>query len=242
MAENESLHKNSSKSRKQWRSLKGENSWTLFKVIAEIVDGFEILNSVGPCVSIFGSARTSPDSEYYQAAVEISRRLVREGFGIITGGGPGIMEAANKGAHMEDGVSVGLIIELPFEAGYNEYISPDKLLFHRYFFVRKVMFVKYAQALVVMPGGFGTMDELFEALTLVQTKSSSPVPIILYGTAFWSGLIQWIREVMLELEGNISPEDMDLLIITDDIDEVVHTICDFYDEEKGAHLQPNYEL
>src|SRR5690606_38602968 len=144
--------------------------------------------------------------------------------------------------HMDEGVSVVLSIELPLEAGYNECISPDKLLFHRYFFVRKVMFVKYAQALVVMPGGYGTLDELFEALTLVQTKSSSPVPIILFGTKFWSGLIEWIREVLLEQEGNISPEDLDLLIVTDDIDEVVQTICHFYDEEKGAQLQPNYEL
>lgn len=242
MEEFNSMDNHPHKLRKQWRSLKGENSWTLFKVIAEIVDGFEILNSVGPCVSVFGSARTKPNSKYYKAAVEISRRLVREGFGIITGGGPGIMEAGNKGADMEDGISVGLIIELPFEAGYNEYISPDKILFHRYFFVRKVMFVKYAQAFVAMPGGFGTLDELFEALTLIQTKISTRVPVILFGTEYWSGLFQWIKDVMFEVAGNINEEDLDLFVITDDVEEVVNIICDFYEEDKGGKLQPNYEL
>lgn len=242
MEEHNSLQNYPYKNRKQWQTLKGENSWTLFKVIAEIVDGFEILNSVGPCVSIFGSARTPPDHKYYKAAVEISRRLVREGFGIITGGGPGIMEAGNKGAYIEDGVSVGLIIELPFEAGYNDYISPRKILFHRYFFVRKVMFVKYAQAFVAMPGGFGTMDELFEALTLIQTKTSTRVPIILFGTEYWSGLINWIKNVMYQQEGNINEEDLDLLVLSDDIDEVVELISEFYEEEKGGKLQPNYEL
>lgn len=235
-------HPHPHKSRKQWWTLKGENSWTLFKVIAEIVDGFEVLNSVGPCVSVFGSARTKPDNKYYKAAVEISRRLVQEGYGVITGGGPGIMEAGNKGAYMEDGMSVGLTIELPFEASYNEYINPRKILPHRYFFVRKVMFVKYAQAFVAMPGGFGTMDELFEVLTLVQTKTSSKVPIILFGTEYWSGLIDWLRTVMYGEEGNINEEDLDLFYLTDDVDEVMDVICCFYEDDKGSKLQPNYEL
>ena len=155
---------------KQWNTMKGENSWTLFKVISEFVDGFETLNRIGPCVSIFGSARTKPGSKYYEIATNIAKRLTEEGYGVITGGGPGIMEAGNKGAYESSGISVGLNIELPFEQNHNPYIDPDKNLNHRFFFVRKVMFVKYAQAFVVMPGGFGTMDELFEVLTLKQRK------------------------------------------------------------------------
>ncbi len=228
--------------KKQWAHMKGENSWTLFKVIAEIVDGFEGLNKIGPCVSIFGSARTKPGDPYYEAAVEIARRFSAEGFGIITGGGPGIMEAGNKGAQEAGGISVGLNISLPFEQGHNPYIDQDKLFNHRYFFIRKVMFVKYAQAVVAMPGGFGTMDELFEVLTLVQTKKISKIPIILYGTSFWSGLKDWIVEVMLEKEHNISESDLDLMPITDDIDEVINYVNEFYRDSASRLLEPNYKL
>lgn len=226
---------------KQWTQIKGENAWTMFKVIAEFVDGFESLNRIGPCISIFGSARTKPDSPHYQLAVRIAQKLTDAGFGIITGGGPGIMEAANKGSSMQGGVSVGLNIDLPFEQSHNAYIDPDKNLSHRYFFVRKVMFVKYAQGFVVLPGGFGTLDEAFEVLTLIQTKKISPVPVILVGSAFWSGLKDWIIEVMLERESNINREDLDLLPIMDDPDDVVRYINDFY-AQRDDLLSPNYTL
>lgn len=226
---------------KQWTQIKGENAWTMFKVIAEFVDGFESLNRIGPCISIFGSARTKPDSPHYQLAVRIAQKLTDAGFGIITGGGPGIMEAANKGSSMQGGVSVGLNIDLPFEQSHNAYIDPDKNLSHRYFFVRKVMFVKYAQGFVVLPGGFGTLDEAFEVLTLIQTKKISPVPVILVGSSFWSGLKDWIVEVMLERESNINREDLDLLPIMDDPDDVVRYINDFY-AQRDDLLSPNYTL
>lgn len=221
--------------------MKGENSWTMFKVISEFVEGFETLNETGPCVSIFGSARTKPDHPYYKLAIEIARRLTEEGYGVITGGGPGIMEAGNKGAHLNGGTSVGLNINLPFEQGSNPYINQDKSLNFRYFFVRKVMFVKFAQALVALPGGFGTLDELFEVLTLVQTKKIMPVPIILVGSSYWSGLKAWIEDVMLGQENNINPVDLDLLPIVDTPDEVIQIINAFYDKKHGA-LEPNYEL
>ena len=227
---------------KQWNTMKGENSWTLFKVISEFVDGFETLNRIGPFVSIFGSARTKPGSKYYEIATNIAKRLTEEGYGVITGGGPGIMEAGNKGAYESSGISVGLNIELPFEQNHNPYIDPDKNLNHRFFFVRKVMFVKYAQAFVVMPGGFGTMDELFEVLTLIQTKKVSRVPVILFGVNYWKGLKLWIKEVMGEEEGNINPIDMDLIPSTDDIEEVIQIINDYYEGEKQVRLRPNYEL
>jgi uncharacterized protein (TIGR00730 family) len=231
------------KTRKQWSSqLKGENSWTMFKVIAEFVDGFETMNRLGPCVSIFGSARTKPEDPYYLTAVDIARKLVQEGFGIISGGGPGIMEAANKGAAIENGLSVGLNIDLPFEQSHNPYIDDDKNLRHRYFFVRKVMFVKYAQAFVVMPGGFGTMDELFEVLTLIQTNKISKIPVVLVGTEFWGGLVDWIKSSLLEKHNNISPKDLDLLPVVDDPDEVVKYIVDFYKDDPTHELKPNLEL
>lgn len=214
----------------------------MFKVIAEFVDGFETLNRLGPCVSIFGSARTKPEDPYYQLAVEVARLLAREGFGIISGGGPGIMEAANKGAAVENGLSVGLNIDLPFEQSHNPYIDDDKNLNHRYFFVRKVMFVKYAQAFVVMPGGFGTMDELFEVLTLVQTKKITQVPIILMGTEFWGGLLEWIKGTLLEKYHTISPKDLDLIPVTDDPQEVVDYINHFYKDDPTHQLTPNLEL
>lgn len=227
---------------KKWSKIKGENSWTMFKVIAELVDGFEKLNSLGPCISIFGSARTKPDQKYYQLTVEIARTLVNEGYGIISGGGPGIMEAANKGAYLEDGLSVGLNIELPFEQSGNQYIDPDKNLEHRYFFVRKVMFVKYSQAFIVMPGGFGTLDELFETITLIQTEKISKIPVILVGSEFWTGLKKWVTDVVLNEFGNISPEDLDLLPIVDTPQEVLSIIQNFYGESSDNRLEPNYTL
>lgn len=194
--------------KKDWQEIKSENSWQLFKVMAEIVEGFDSLSRIGPCVSIFGSARTQPQDRYYKLAEEIAHGLTQEGYGIITGGGPGIMEAANKGAQRGGGKSVGLNIELPFEQSSNPYIDPDKLIFFNYFFVRKLMFIKYAQGFVVLPGGFGTMDELFEALTLIQTEKIGKFPIIMVGKDYWDGLYQWIQKRLIE-EKTISPEDLD---------------------------------
>jgi len=226
---------------KQWKEMKGENSWTMFKVLAEFVEGFEKMNKQGPCISIFGSARTKPGEKYYQLAVDVARGLVREGFGIITGGGPGIMEAGNKGAHLEKGLSIGLNIELPFEQSGNQYIDPDKNIDHRYFFVRKVMFVKYSQAIVVMPGGFGTLDELFETLTLIQTDKITKVPVILVGTDFWSGLVDWIKGTMLDQFSSISADDIDLIPIVDSVEDIVEIISDFYGASANE-LKPNYQL
>ncbi|MFZ1716369.1 MAG: TIGR00730 family Rossman fold protein [Saprospiraceae bacterium] len=229
------------KEMKKWTELKGENSWTLFKVIAEMVEGFEKLNRVGPCMSIFGSARTKPGDLYYEKAAEIARRITDEGYGIITGGGPGIMEAGNKGAFDAKGVSVGLSIDLPFEQSYNDFVDPDKMLRYRYFFIRKVMFVKYAQGFVVMPGGFGTLDEFFEVLTLVQTKKINKVPIILFGVAYWEGLMKWLVETVDVQAHNISPSDMDLFHITDDVESVIYHINTFYGARDDRY-KPNYEL
>lgn len=239
----EVLNGSPNKRRKEWTKMKGENAWTMFKVMAEFVDGFEKLNSIGPCVSIFGSARTKPEHPYYKKAIDIARRFTEEGYGIITGGGPGIMEAGNKGAKVYGGTSVGLNIELPFEQHHNPYIDDDKSLDHRYFFVRKVMFVKYAQAFVVLPGGFGTMDELFEVLTLIQTGKITRVPIVLVGSSFWNGLRAWIHDIMLEQEHNVNLKDLDLFLITDDIEETVKYVNDFYSlESPNNKLAPNYEL
>lgn len=213
---------------KPWSELQAESSWRIFKIMSEFVTGFETLNTLGPCVSIFGSARTKPEHHYYQTAIEIARLLVQEGYGIITGGGPGIMEAANRGAQMAGGKSVGLNINLPFETGANPFIDRDKSLDHNYFFVRKVMFVKYAQAFVFMPGGYGTLDELFECLTLVQTHTIERIPIVLVGSKFWQGLLDWIKSTLLEREATISPNDLDLIPVTDDVNEVVQYIADFY--------------
>jgi len=223
---------------KFWSELKAENSWTMFKIISEFVEGYERMNKIPPCVSVFGSARTKPDNEYYQMAVEVAKCIVDEGFGVITGGGPGIMEAGNKGAFESNGTSVGLNIELPFEQGYNPYIDADKVFNFNYFFVRKVMFVKYAQAFVVLPGGFGTLDELFEVVTLVQTKKIDRVPIILMGTAYWGGMYNWIKETMLGF-GNISPNDPDLFFLTDDPQAAVKYISDFYSREV---IRPNLQM
>ena len=224
---------------KQWEAGQGENAWTMFKVISEFVDGFETLNKIGPCISIFGSARTKSEEKYYRLTTEIAGRLTEEGFGVITGGGPGIMEAANKGAFEADGISVGLDIDLPFEQFVNKYVDNDKKLNHRYFFVRKVMFVKYAQAFIAIPGGFGTLDELFEVLTLIQTNKISRVPVILVGKEFWGGMKTWIENIMRDEFKTISPKDMDLLPIVDDPEEIVKIIHNFYKDHK---LKPNFTM
>ncbi len=227
---------------KKWSpNVKGENSWTMFKVISEFVNSFDILNNIEPCVSVFGSARTKPGTKYYELAVEVAGRLVDEGYGIITGGGPGIMEAGNKGAFQKGGTSVGLNIALPFEQHDNPYIGNNMSLDFRFFFVRKVMFVKYAQAFVVLPGGFGTLDELFEVITLIQTRKISQVPVILMGKSYWSGLKDWVATSMLG-EGNINPEDLDLLHITDSVDEVTEIINSFYADDSENIISPNYDL
>lgn len=230
------------KEARKWSSIKGENAWTMFKVLSEMVEGFERMDEIGPCISIFGSARTKPDHKYYKLAVDIAKKLVEEGFGIITGGGPGIMEAGNKGAALNSGSSVGLNIDLPFEQNNNMYIDRDKNLNYRYFFIRKVMFVKYAQGFVVLPGGFGTLDELFEVLTLIQTKKSDQVPVILVGSEFWGGMLDWIKNTLLEANNNISAADLDLFSITDDPSEVVEIINEFYSTDNAGNLRPNYEL
>ena len=208
--------------------LQQHDSWGIFKIMSEFVTGYERLSAIGPCISIFGSARIQPDSKYYNLATEIAERIVGMGFGVITGGGPGIMEAANKGAAQGEGASVGINIELPFEQHDNPYVDRDKNLRFNYFFARKVMFVRYSQAFVVFPGGFGTMDELFEAITLIQTTKIEPFPIILVGSEFWSGLVAWIKEVLLDKFGNISAKDMDIFRIVDTADEVEDIIEKFY--------------
>lgn len=222
---------------KAWTEMKSSNSWLLFKIMGEFVNGFEQMGLIGPCVSIFGSARTKSDDPYYERTVEIAEKIVQHGFGVITGGGPGIMEAANKGAQQGGGTSVGLNITLPFEQQENPYIDKDKLMNFDYFFVRKVMFIKYAQAFVVMPGGFGTLDELFEALTLIQTEKITKFPIVLFGTAFWSGMLDWIKHTLLEAHQNISPEDLDLIKVVDDVDEAVKHVVQFHTKKT---FTPNF--
>ncbi|WP_282161616.1 TIGR00730 family Rossman fold protein [Ulvibacterium marinum] len=221
---------------KGWNEIKTNDSWAIFKIMGEFVSGFEKMSAIGPCVSIFGSARTKENGKYYQMAVDIAKSISEAGYGIITGGGPGIMEAGNRGAHLAGGTSVGLNIDLPFEQHDNPYIDDDKSLDFDYFFVRKVMFVKYSQGFVVMPGGFGTLDELFEAITLIQTHKIGGFPIILVGSDFWKGLLDWIKNTMLEL-GNISATDLDLIRIADTKEEVVEIIDAFY---KGNTLSPNF--
>jgi len=222
---------------RSWNEIKTNDSWGIFKIMSEFVNGYEKIGRIGPCVSIFGSARTKTDDPYYKLAEEIAFKVSQAGYGIITGGGPGIMEAGNKGAHLGKGVSVGLNIELPFEQHFNPYIDHDKNLQFDYFFVRKVMFVKYSQGFVVMPGGFGTLDELFEAITLIQTKKIAKFPIVLVGTEFWGGLIEWVKTILLDKYHNISPEDMNLIKIVDSADEVVEVIDAFY---KKYNLRPNF--
>jgi len=222
---------------KNWNAIKTSDSWQIFKIMSEFVEGFESMAKIGPCVSIFGSARTKSDNIYYKKAEEIALLLTQSGYGVITGGGPGIMEAANKGAKKGEGKSVGLNIELPFEQSHNEFIDNDKILNFDYFFVRKVMFVKYAQGFVVLPGGVGTLDELFEAITLIQTEKIGEFPIVLVGKAYWEGLIDWIKQTMLSKEKNISPEDLDLFSIVDSSEEVVRIIDEFYNKYT---LKPNF--
>ncbi|MBB3124798.1 hypothetical protein FHS04_002325 [Mesoflavibacter sabulilitoris] len=222
---------------KGWNEKKTNDSWAIFKIMGEFVNGFEKMSAIGPSVSIFGSARTKPDHKYYKLAEEVASKIVNAGYGVITGGGPGIMEAGNKGAHLAGGTSVGLNIELPFEQHDNPYIDSDKSLDFDYFFVRKVMFVKYSQGFVVMPGGFGTLDELFEAITLIQTNKIEKFPIILVGTEFWEGLMDWIKTTLLDSFKNISPGDIDLIHLVDTADEVVDILDKFY-EEYG--LSPNF--
>jgi len=222
---------------KSWNEIKTKDSWQIFKIMSEFVEGFDTMAKIGPCVSIFGSARTTEDSIYYQLAEKIAFQLTQYGYGVITGGGPGIMEAANKGAKRGEGKSVGLNIELPFEQSSNPYIDNDKLINFDYFFVRKVMFVKYAQGFIVLPGGVGTLDELFEAITLIQTEKIGKFPIVLVGKSFWAGLIEWIKQIMLKKEKNISPEDLDLFSVVDTSDEALEIINNFYNK---YGLKPNF--
>lgn len=219
-----------------WQHAKIKDTWRVFRIMGEFVEGFERMYEIGPSVSVFGSARTKPGTPYYEMGVQVAEELVRRGFAVITGGGPGIMEAANKGAQGIGGASVGLNIVLPFEQSANPYVDPDKIINFDFFFARKTMFVKYAQGYIVLPGGFGTMDELFESLTLIQTGKTTRFPVVLMGTTFWSGLVDWLRETML-VEGNISDPDLSLFHLTDDPIEAV-TIIDDYCREAG--VSPNF--
>lgn len=225
------------KHNKNWNEIKTNDSWALFKIMSEFVQGYERMSQIGPCVSVFGSARLKPGDKYYELAVKVANKIVEQGYGVITGGGPGIMEAGNKGAHLGGGTSVGLNIDLPFEQHFNPYIDSDKNLSFDYFFVRKVMFVKYSQGFVVMPGGFGTLDELFEAITLIQTHKIDKFPIILVGKEFWSGLINWIKSTLSEQFKTVSPEDLDLIAVVDTEDEVIELLDQFYNQ---FDLSPNF--
>ncbi len=222
---------------KTWNEIHTMDSWMVFKIISEFVEGFEKLARIGPCVSIFGSARTKENNKYYIIAEELAYLLTIHGYGVITGGGPGIMEAANKGASKGKGKSVGINIDLPFEQSANKYIDSDKLITFDHFFIRKVMFMKYSQGFIVLPGGFGTLDELFEAMTLIQTKKIGKFPIVLIGIDYWSGLIDWIKKRMLEEEENISEKDLDLFSVVDTAQEAVEKLDLFYSKYL---LSPNF--
>ncbi len=222
---------------RQWHESQAHSSWQIFKIMAEFVEGFQTLSKIGPCITIFGSARTKPGNKYYDLTVDIAQKLAEEGFGIITGGGPGIMEAANKGASLVGGKSAGLNIVLPMEQHPNPYIDRDKNLNFDYFFVRKVMFVKYAQGFIMMPGGFGTMDEFFEVATLIQTGKNNISPMVLVGRDYWGGLLKWMRETMGEQEKNINLADLDLIQLFDTADEVVNFFTEYY---KTKLLEPNF--
>ena len=222
---------------KTWNEIKGSDSWQIFKIMAEFVEGFEKMASIGPCVSIFGSARTGKEHRYYKLAEDIAYKLTLQGYGVITGGGPGIMEAANKGAMKGEGISVGLNIELPHEQGSNPYVDYDKLLTFKHFFIRKVMFQKYAQGFIVLPGGFGTLDEFFESMTLIQTGKIGRFPIVLVGTDYWKGLVDWIHKVVQREEENISTDDLDLFTLVDTPEEAVGVIDSFYAKYM---LSPNF--
>ncbi|HEV8511714.1 MAG TPA: TIGR00730 family Rossman fold protein [Cyclobacteriaceae bacterium] len=221
---------------KNWSEIKSSDSWVIFKVMSEFVEGFEKMAKIGPCVTIFGSARIKPNNPFYKMAEEIGVRLVQQGYGVITGGGPGIMEAGNKGANKAGGKSVGLNIYLPHEQKGNIYIDADKLITFDYFFVRKVIFVKYSQGFIVMPGGFGTLDELSEALTLIQTKKIGRFPIVMVGKKFWAGIIEWFKKTLVA-EKMISEEDLNLFNLVDTPEEAVAVIDEFY----GKYLlSPNF--
>ncbi|MDR1866239.1 MAG: TIGR00730 family Rossman fold protein [Bacteroidales bacterium] len=222
---------------KNWNEIKTEDSWRIFKIMSEFVEGYEKLSRIGPCVSIFGSARTTPDHKYYRMAEEIAFKLTQFGYGVITGGGPGIMEAGNLGALRGKGRSVGLNINLPFEQSHNLFIDSDKLITFDHFFVRKTMFIKYAQGFIVLPGGFGTMDELFEALTLIQTEKIGKFPIVLIGKPYWEGLLNWIKNVMLEQHHYIKENDLEIFTMTDNADDAVEIINKFYSKYL---LSPNF--
>jgi uncharacterized protein (TIGR00730 family) len=222
---------------KTWHEIHTTDSWRVFKIISELVEGFEKLARIGPCVSIFGSARTHHNDKYYRLAEDIAFRLVQKGYGVITGGGPGIMEAANKGAKRGNGKSAGINIDLPFEQKPNSYIDADKLITFDHFFVRKVMFMKYAQGFIVLPGGFGTFDELFEAITLIQTRKIGKFPIILVGKKYWKGLIEWIKKEMMGEEHNISEDDLTLFTLVDTSKEAVDAVVKFYSRYL---LSPNF--
>lgn len=221
---------------KTWSQIKSEESWRIFKIMSEFVAGIDKLSKIGPCVSIFGSARTKPEDKYFLIAEKIAAKLVRHGYGVITGGGPGIMEAANKGAKLEKGRSVGLNIELPFEQTPNPYIDSDKNINFDFFFVRKVMFVKYSQGFIIMPGGFGTLDEMFESLTLIQTHKIGRFPVVLVGSEYWKGLLDWIKSTMIS-HRNINEEDLELFALVDTPTEAVRVIDDFYAKYL---LKPNF--
>lgn len=226
---------------KAWTQLNASNSWAVFRIMSEFVEAYERMNKIGPCVSVFGSARTKEENEYYRMTMEIARRLVEEGYGVITGGGPGIMEAGNRGAQEAGGKSVGLNITLPHEQEANDYIDPDKLINFYYFFVRKVAFVKYAQGFICLPGGFGTMDEFFEVVTLVQTHKIEQIPIVLIGTEYWGGLLEWIEHTLLHTYQNINESDLHLFKVTDSVEECIEHINNFYAMEPDTHvLRPNF--
>jgi len=222
---------------KDWNDIKAADSWQIFKIMSEFVEGFEKMSRIGPCVSIFGSARTKPDNPYFKLAEEIAFKLTREGYGVITGGGPGIMEAANKGAKAGGGRSVGLNIDLPFEQNANPFVDNDKNINFDYFFVRKTIFLKYSQGFIAMPGGFGTLDELFEAITLIQTNKVAHFPIVWVGKKYWEGLLNWVKNTMLDVEHNINEKDLDLFKIVDTADEAVAIINEFYSKYL---LKPNF--
>jgi uncharacterized protein (TIGR00730 family) len=222
---------------KTWNEIHTMDSWRVFKIISELVEGYEKLSRIGPSVAIFGSARTHYNNKYYKMAEEIAYELTQKGYGIITGGGPGIMEAANKGAKRGNGKSAGINIDLPFEQKPNPYIDRDKLITFDHFFVRKVMFMKYAQGFIVLPGGFGTFDELFEAITLIQTKKIGRFPIVLVGESYWGGLLDWIKETMLLEEHNIKDDDLHLFRLVDTCEEAVGYIDQFYSRYL---LSPNF--
>lgn len=223
--------------RKDWNDIKSNDSWSIFKIMSEFVEAYDRMAKIGPCVSIFGSARTKEENPYYQESVALAEKLAIRGYGIISGGGPGIMEAANKGAQQGKGASVGLNIDLPFEQNHNPYIDPQHNLEFDYFFVRKVIFVKYSQAFVIMPGGFGTLDEFFEAMTLIQTKKIRRRPVVLFGSDYWKGLLSWVEETMLKKEHNISAEDLDLFAVVDSVDDAVQHIENFFENHPYS---PNF--